>query len=712
MPFYYTPYVLLPLLSAILNGSLAVYARRHRNIPAASWLSWLLCGLSLWSLSYGLNIAAAGLPLKNLFFKLGSSGFALVLYASIPLTLVILGKERWLTRLLLLLLALEPLSLVLLTWTNDLHGMVRHTLHLVERPGLLLQSYVDGPYYAQFHIRYVYLYFLTMIALCVWGILQRRQVRRLSFVFVALATLAPLIVDMLNISPVKELRFTTSVNWFSGICYCLAVFRGRILELVPIARNALFEQMQEPVLVIDQEHRLAEYNHSAFACLSLPDKAIGQSISVLFPAGHALHSMDNCEQNETRYDAEHNRYWQISRSNLNHEQVQIGQVLVLHDITALSHAQEESRQNARRFQQLAEESADMVWQLDADLYFTYVNAADSKLRGFSAEEVIGTSFLSILYPDDADMFRRNHAERLAGEQQGIRIGTIRHELRMLCNGGSYIWTEIHATSLRNTHEAVTGYICVTRDISRRKSEEQQMVAMLLKEQEIRSEQERFLDMISHEYRTPLAIIQSNIGLMELKRCSHCSITPDPLTKMNRAVERLVDVFESFRRQKCVDQRPHAPELVRIDISAFFNDTLSAASGLWGNRFVFSKESAADGASMLADHRMLRTAVMNLLDNAVKYSEPGSVIRLELYCDLHQATLRIHNTSAAPLQNNLETLFKKFQRGGNSAGTSGTGVGLYLARDLVEQSGGRLTLTVEEHCEITATMTLPVEIASP
>lgn len=708
MQFYYTPYMILPLLSAVVNGGLALYAWQRRRTPAAFWLSWLLAGMAFWCLSYSITISATDLWMKNLAFKFGNSFFSVVLYTSVPMTLIMLGKSCWLSRGLLCATAVVPVISTLAGWTNDMHGWFRYDLHLVKSHRLLLFGYFDGPYYTQFHIKYVYLYFLLMLGLCLWGMMNKKQPRRLGVFFVALATVVPLLVDMFNLSPVKEIRYATSVGWITGVFYCFAVFYGRMLKLVPLAKNTLFEQMKEPVLVLDSEGRLAECNHAAMIQLELPSDAVGQLVSDLFGPGHALRRGISLENSfATLWDDVGGRRWQVGFTPVTVQDTMIGSMAVLHDVTKLYEVQESLRANEERFRRLADESADMVWQLDSELKFTYVNPADQVLRGFQAEEVLGTSVLSALDTDDAEMVSRANAERMKLESQGVKTGPLRYELRMMCKNGNYVWTEVNVNPLRNTDGKISGYIGVSRDISSRKSVEQRINAALQNEQEMRCDLERFLDMISHEYRTPLAIIQSNVDLIDLKRCSVCTIATEPLAKINRAVERLVDVFESCKRRNKIDQRPLTPVLGNIDVDDFLNQTLSAARDFWGERFVVDCHVTA-GLVILTDSGLLRTVFLNLLDNAVKYSAEGTDVKIDVFVEDNQLVFSIFNESDGLLFSDTSSLFKKYIRGSNSSGTSGTGIGLYLASGILEQLGGKLLFEVKDRVMVTAMAVLPLE----
>lgn len=573
MPFYYTPYIILPLMSALINGGLAVYARQRRHVPAAGWFFWLMVGLSGWSLSYALNTAATGLWMKNLLFKLGGTFVCIELLAIFPMIIVLMGGTGRLSRIRSGFFAIVPVISCLMLWTNDLHGLMRYGLHLVSTNGMLLLGYIDGPYYRNFHIAYHYVLYLAAILTCLWGIFLRSQPRRFSLAMIVVAVLIPLLTDMLDLAPVTELRLTTSSLFLSGLCFWLAVFRHKMLELVPVARETLFEQMREPVLIMDMQGRLAGTNDAARSLLGIPADASGLPLESLLPHDRSLHRLASAEHGETLHDKLSGCWWHISRTLARHDNVGLGWILVLRDVTELHRAQERL------------------------------------------------------------------AEALASE-----------------------------------HEA-------------------------------RNEQDRFLDMISHEYRTPLAIIQANIDLLEMKEAANRDVQYGSLGKMQRAVERLVDIFESARRRKSLDPRRLDMEFEFVAIGECLGETIGAARDFWGDRFVFVGEPP--DCFLLADRHLLRTAVLNLLDNAIKYSPPGEPVNLHFSrCD-DTLILEIHNRSARPLFSDTSALFRKYSRGTNSAGTSGTGVGLYLAGSIVEQHNGSLTFAVNEQYEVTVKITLPL-----
>lgn len=558
MPFYYTPWIILPLLSAVINSGLAVYSWRRRHVPAATWLFWVTFGMAGWGISYILNTTATELWLKILFHTLGNTFTSLLLVVELPMILAFMKPSERIGRVKMALLCLVPLAYLILAWTNVLHGLLRQNMHLVNRGGMLLMGYDDGPLVSYFFL-YFYLYYFAAILLCIWFLIKRGQTKRLSLFLTIVATLVPLLTDMLGLAPVKEFRLTTSTIFISGICYWLAVFRGYLLNLVPIARSALFDQMHQPVLVVDRAGRLAECNQAALKQLDLPAAAVGLPMEQLFPPSHFLHALQDAEQKNIRNDLKHKCWWHVSQTILKQEDTVAGTMLVLHDVTEINEA--------------------------------------------------------------------------------------------------------------------------------------------------RTEQERFLSMISHEYRTPMAIIKANLDILDLKSTKSNFDLSSELTKMQRGVERLVELLDTARRRENLDVKTLKPEREAILLAPFLDDIFSTAVDLWGDRFIM-RYAITGNCPLNIDKKQIRTVILNLLDNAVKYSPPDSPVVLCADNEGAAVKISVTNNTSAEVPVDLDKLVNKYARGTNSSGISGTGVGLYLVAGIMEHHGGTFCLDSVGSHEIRATIILP------
>lgn len=368
----------------------------------------------------------------------------------------------------------------------------------------------------------------------------------------------------------------------------------------------------------------------------------------------------------------------------------------------------ELRASEQRFRNLAESSADVIWQLDNNLRYCYINEADAQMRGFTPDEVLGRHITDFLVPEAAEQLLAANRERLSQEQQGVRTGPLCYEIQQLCKHKRCIWTEVHTAPLRDEQGKISGYIGISRDISVRKANELKQAELLAQEQRAREEQERFLSMLSHEYRTPLAILQSNIEVLGMKQGMMGENLEPNLLKMQRAVNRLVEVLERGRKRDC--PAPGMKELVLepLSVALFITEIRDEAIDYWGaSRFSF-QNPVADTIVIRADSRMMRTVLLNLLDNAVKYSEPGDIVECKSSYGSQVFEFSVQNRSQRPLGSGNGAMFQKYTRGSNSANIPGTGVGLWLAKQIVDLHGGGINFEVSESMDVTVTVRMPAE----
>ena len=163
------------------------------------------------------------------------------------------------------------------------------------------------------------------------------------------------------------------------------------------------------------------------------------------------------------------------------------------DIDEQKQIEQALRESEERLRFITENTHDVVWQLDRELRFTYINAADERMRGYAREDVIGRSFKEAITPkgypivDQAMQRRHNLAARESG------VGAESFEVEMTCKDGSLLWVEINSTPIHDKSGHIAGYIGVTRDATQRHESHER-----LREQTIRDPltglfNRRFLD---------------------------------------------------------------------------------------------------------------------------------------------------------------------------------------------------------------------------
>ncbi|MBN1279691.1 MAG: PAS domain S-box protein [Chlorobiaceae bacterium] len=202
--------------------------------------------------------------------------------------------------------------------------------------------------------------------------------------------------------------------------------------------------------------------------------------------------------------------------------------------------------------------------------------------------------------------------------------------------------------------------------------------------------ERFISMVSHEYRTPLAIIRGNLDLIEVKNQSDNRLIKTEINKINRAIDRLVEIMEVSMHESRMIETQDTSEKSDVAIAPLIYSQIASFKNMWPDVDIRFSE-CLDASRIFAEPSQLKLAIFNLVDNARKYSTPGSPIVVDCQKEADEIVIRIRNRGTTITKDESETLFNKYQRGRHSMNTSGAGLGLWLVKKIVEQHNGKVTL---------------------
>ena len=231
-----------------------------------------------------------------------------------------------------------------------------------------------------------------------------------------------------------------------------------------------------------------------------------------------------------------------------------------------------------------------------------------------------------------------------------------------------------------------------RRIAKERAEAEKLDLLLRQEQEKMQLQRKFVAMVSHEFRTPLAIIdgQAQGVLRRLDR-----VEPDALanrmTKVKTAVERLIALMETMLTSSrleagTIEFKPKVHDLRELveEICAHQRD-VSPSHDIVVN--VEALPHAYEG-----DPRLLRQVMTNLLSNAVKYSPDAKRVDVTAVEDDHSLHIHVRDYGVGIPEEELPKLSQQFFRASTSTGISGTGIGLNLVRAFIDMHGGSMTVS--------------------
>lgn len=362
MHFQYIPYIWLLLASAVIMGSLGIYAVSRRAVPGALVFALLMLLATVWALANGLEMAATDLQTKLFWANVQYLGYALSPVVWLVLTLQRTNREAWLTPRNLILLLIVPLITLLLVWTDDLHGLVRRGVHLDPEGPFPVIGKRNGPWF-WVNVGYGYALLGVTIVLLVRTIGRASFLYRRQAVAILISLLLPLTASAMynfGLSVVPRHDISPAVFSISGAVMALGLFRYRLLDVMPVARATVIENMTDGVIVIDAGHRIVDLNPAAEEILRRPASELTAR-----PAQEALQDWPDLKQlcgepPSTEREAvlqvgESQRLYHLRVSSVtNHRDRDIGRLIVLRDITEARRAQTQLMDQQRALAALEE----------------------------------------------------------------------------------------------------------------------------------------------------------------------------------------------------------------------------------------------------------------------------------------------------------------------------------------------------------------------
>ena len=357
------PYTIPILIAAGMSATIAVLAWRRRRMRGARLFSILMLAVAHWTLTYAIELEVPGLAAKVFWVKVQYAGIVVVPVAWLVFCIDYVDGRGWLSGWNTAALAVIPLAVVVLTWTNPYHHLMMREVRLVQTDAGPLLSISRGPAF-WLHMAYAYASLLSGTVLLVQayvrgGLAYRRQSRLLL-----IAAFIPWAGNLLYVfggGVLSRLDFTSFLFSVSGAIIFWALFRHRFLDLIPVARNTVIENMQDGLVVIDVENRMADLNPAAERLLGLTGReAIGEPVSdglAEWPDLVTAYRAVGEGQAEVTVDEDgERRTYSTTFSPIWRDDVRSsGRLITIHEITERKRAEEALRERAAKLQARNEE---------------------------------------------------------------------------------------------------------------------------------------------------------------------------------------------------------------------------------------------------------------------------------------------------------------------------------------------------------------------
>lgn len=249
--------------------------------------------VALWAASAALEFSTSGIQSKILWSKISYIGIVSIAPLWLLFALAYSNRQEWLTRWRVALIWIIPVIVLALVTTNEWHGLIWPAITPVSEEEGSALIYSHGPGVLVLAV-YSYLLIMAGSLLLVYSAFHSNVLYLRQVIALTASAIIPLIgnlIYLLHLSPWPEIDFTPLAFALTGIIVAFGLLRFQILDILPVARDALIEKMSDGMLVLDNQERIVDINPAACKMLGCRTASIiGQPASSIFSEMLNLHN--------------------------------------------------------------------------------------------------------------------------------------------------------------------------------------------------------------------------------------------------------------------------------------------------------------------------------------------------------------------------------------------------------------------------------------
>jgi PAS domain S-box-containing protein len=353
------------------------------------------------------------------------------------------------------------------------------------------------------------------------------------------------------------------------------------------------------------------------------------------------------------------------------------------------------------YEAVVEDGSDLIFLVDFDGKILYHNSSVHETLGYRKKSLVGKNFFDFILPSTVSDFKNSF--KLSQK----RAYTEKVEFQFLCKDKTYRFLEFNAINLKNK-EGLRGLILDCRDITERKKDAEELLRL-------QKAKEQFLANISHEIRTPINGIAGIAGLLSKNQNPEEHETY--LNAIRHSAENLKVIINDILDLSAIESGKLKFEKISFNMTDLLPSLISTFTHQAREKNISLHYVVDESLNrfLIGDPVRLNQILINLISNAVKFTHTGSI---HVSCRIEReqknsclVQISVTDTGVGIPAEKLVTIFESFSQADESVTRryGGTGLGLTIARQLVDLQKGRITVESKEHVGSTFTIVIPYQI---
>ncbi|MGC1390904.1 MAG: ATP-binding protein [Bacteroidales bacterium] len=345
------------------------------------------------------------------------------------------------------------------------------------------------------------------------------------------------------------------------------------------------------------------------------------------------------------------------------------------------------------YEMLVQSANDSISFYDRNWNLRYTNSAFYSMIGYDRDSYNSLNPPDLIHPDDQDY-------QIRREQSLVNNGFFETELRLRHKAGHYINLSTRSVTVRNDDGEVLGALTISRDITRLKQVHEELIKANIGAEASNRLKSNFLANISHEIRTPL---NSVVGFSNLLLSNNLSneVKEEYIEHINRNSEKLLQIIGDIIDLSRLESSQIEITYEEASLSTIVNEIIEEARQIIKrnekpiilNVKNYFKEV---GDLIFTDRIWLKRVLNHLMDNAIKFTLEGSV-EFSYMLESQDIVFKIRDTGIGINKENLGRIFEEFRQefDGHHRPFEGLGIGLTLAKEVIERMGGKIVVESEK-----------------